>query len=434
MLQAAGWTPEQIAQFPVDDESLDGAIINGLKPDEAYKMYTESQKPFTLKPGEERRVGGKVVASLPAMEGVTYKETPDGLIALPTKLPSGGGSGLVGGPRGSAGGGAVADALKTNPGALKDGAFARSQPGYAGASGGFATFDTPQAGIAAQESLLRGSYVNKGFNTVNKIIDKYAPQGRENSSASVANYKKYVAQQAGVDINAPISPAQIPAVAKAMREFETGQTQGRGGGVKMGQVIPGTAKPAPAAKGVKPEDAARAYTAMEGTAAKYDKTIALAEKLLNSRSLDSIVGNVQGNLPEVVLGLSSQDAADALSDYNALIAVAGFQELQAMRDASPTGGALGQVSDKENKFLQQSAFASSRTQSEAKFRESLRNYIKLLRESKGRVLGAYERTFGTRFAPSTAAAPQPARPAATRAASPAGRSALPDDVRKKYGL
>jgi hypothetical protein len=184
----------------------------------------------------------------------------------------------------------------------------------------------------------------------------------------------------------------------------------------MGQVIPGTAKPAPAAKGVKSEDAARAYTAMEGTAAKYDKTIALAEKLLNSRSLDSIVGNVQGNLPEVVLGLSSQDAADALSDYNALIAVAGFQELQAMRDASPTGGALGQVSDKENKFLQQSAFASSRTQSEAKFRESLRNYIKLLRESKGRVLGAYERTFGTRFAPSAAPA------AAPRAAPAAGSS------------
>lgn len=134
--------------------------------------------------------------------------------------------------RGTAGGepakGGVAAALQTNPGALKDGAFAKSQPGYTGASGGFATFNTPQAGIAAQENLLRGSYVNKGFNTVNKIIDRYAPQGPENSAASVSNYKKYVAQKAGVDINAPITAAQIPAVAKAMREFETGQTQGRG--------------------------------------------------------------------------------------------------------------------------------------------------------------------------------------------------------------
>jgi len=33
--------------------------------------------------------------------------------------------------------GGVAAALQTNPGALKDGAFAKSQPGYTGASGGF---------------------------------------------------------------------------------------------------------------------------------------------------------------------------------------------------------------------------------------------------------------------------------------------------------
>jgi hypothetical protein len=140
----------------------------------------------------------------------------------------------VGGPRGTAGGapakGSVAAALQTNPGALKDGAFAKSQPGYTGASGGFATFDTPQAGIAAQERLLANAYVGKGFNTIDKIINRYAPQGPENSAASVSNYKKYVARKAGVDINAPISPAQIPVVAQAMREFETGNTSGGGRG------------------------------------------------------------------------------------------------------------------------------------------------------------------------------------------------------------
>jgi len=141
---------------------------------------------------------------------------------------------VVPGARGTAGGapakGGVAAALQTNPGALKDGAFAKSQAGYTGASGGFATFDTPQAGIAAQENLLRGSYVNKGFNTIDKIINRYAPQGPENSAASVSNYKKYVAQKAGVDINTPISAAQIPVVAQAMREFETGNTSGAGRG------------------------------------------------------------------------------------------------------------------------------------------------------------------------------------------------------------
>ena len=161
--------------------------------------------------------------------------------------------------------------------------------------------------------------------------------------------------------------------------------------IRFGEAIPGTGK------GEKV--AAEALNAMEGVTAKYDKTIALAERLLKNPALDGIIGNIQGNIPETVLGLSSQAAANALSDYNALISVAGFQELQAMRDASPTGGALGQVSDSENRLLQQSAFASSRTQSEAKFRESLKTYLKLLRESKARVEKAYERTYGSRFAP-----------------------------------
>jgi hypothetical protein len=326
-----------------------------------------------------------------AAEDITYVRGPnDEVIPMPKTVPGTGG--LVGGAP-SGGGSPVARALQTNPGALKDGPFARSQPGYAGASGGFATFKTPEDGVRAQESLLRSAYVGKGFNTIDKIVNRYAPQGPENSAASVANYKSYIAQRTGIDINTPITPAQVPAVAAAMREFETGNKPGRAGGVniQMGQPIPGTGK------GEKV--AAEALTAMEGVAAKYDKTIALAERLLKNPALDGIIGNVQGNIPETALSLLSQDAANALSDYNALLAVAGFQELQAMRDASPTGGALGQVSDSENKLLQQSAFASSRTQSETKFRESLKTYMKLLRESKARVEKAYERTYGQRFAP-----------------------------------
>jgi hypothetical protein len=290
-----------------------------------------------------------------------------------------------------------ASALTTNPGALKDGAFARSQPGYAGARGAFATFDTPEAGVRAQENLLRSAYVGKGFNTIDKIVNRYAPPGPENSGASVSNYKSYIAQRTGLDVNAPISPAQVPAVAAAMREFETGQRPGAAPAAGAGQ-LKGPVKGEGTATA-----SAQAYNAMEATTAKYDGTIERAKRLLNNPALDTIIGNVQGNIPEMALSLYSQEAANALSDYNELLAVAGFQELQAMRDASPTGGALGQVSDSENKLLQQSAFASSRTQDETKFRQSLRNYIKRLEDSKRRVEGAYERTFGGRFAPGGAA-------------------------------
>jgi len=201
-----------------NDKQLEQRIAELTTGDETYQV---SAPKYAGAPGG---MGATEVAGtrVKAPQGITYIKTDTGdIVAMPTKT---GGSTAT--PSGAPGKGSVAAALQTNPGALKDGAFAKSQPGYTGASGGFATFNTPQAGIAAQENLLRGSYVNKGFNTVSKIIDRYAPQGPENSAASVSNYKKYVAQKAGVDINAPITAAQIPAVAKAMREFETGNTSG----------------------------------------------------------------------------------------------------------------------------------------------------------------------------------------------------------------
>jgi hypothetical protein len=143
-----------------------------------------------------------------------------------------------------------------------------------------------------------------------------------------------------------------------------------------------------------------AFTAMEAASARYDETISVAKRLLANPDLDMILGNIQGNIPETALSVVSQGAANALADYNTLLTTAGFQELQAMRDASPTGGALGQVAVEENKMLQKSAFSSSRAQSEAKFKQAVRDYISRLERSRSRVVGAYDRQFGERFMPS----------------------------------
>lgn len=113
-----------------------------------------------------------------------------------------------------------------NHGAIRDGAWAQAQPGYTGKdANGFATFTTPGAGITAQEKLLRTNYLGKGINTVNDIVDKYAP-AKENSPESQAAYKKYVASQLGVAPDQPISGQQLRPLAAAMRNFETGQTGG----------------------------------------------------------------------------------------------------------------------------------------------------------------------------------------------------------------
>lgn len=361
--------------------------------------------------GEATEVPGSRIAVAQGMQYV--KDDQGNVFAMPSK--TGGGFDTSAPTAGAPGKGGVAAALQTNPGALKDGAFAKSQAGYTGASGGFATFKTPEDGARAQENLLRTAYVNKGFNTIDKIINRYAPQGPENSAASVSNYKKYVARQTGIDMSAPIAANQIPAVAKAMREFETGQTQGRGT----------AAGPTPVIKGTAP---AKARSAALGAKSKYDNTIAVARRLLKNPALNGILGNIQGNIPDTALSVVSQDAADALSDYNNLLTIAGFQELQTMRDNSPTGGALGQVSDSENKMLQQSAFASSRTQSEAKFRRSLLDYIARLEGSRDRVLRAYEDQFGERLGGGGKA---PAKPAAGKKTP---TSTLSAETRAKYGL
>jgi hypothetical protein len=246
-----GGLKEVVASLPADPAQFsEWQRQTGIKTVEAAKRYKNN--PMQQNLGTTTRVlnvpeyGGGPAQVVPGSEAaVTIKPTVlnvegiGGVIVDPNTgrgFPIAAGQtggytppGIVGGPRGGGGGAAtpVATALQTNPGAIRDGAFARSQPGYAGASGGFATFNTPQEGAAAQENLLRKDYVGKGFNTINKIVSRYAPPGGENPPAAVANYKKYVAQQTGIDMDAPITAAQVPAVAEAMRQFETGQRPAR---------------------------------------------------------------------------------------------------------------------------------------------------------------------------------------------------------------
>ena len=54
----------------------------------------------------------------------------------------------------------------------------------------------------------------------------------------------------------------------------------------------------------------------------------------------------------VLANIPATEARALRNDLDTIRANIGFEELQAMRDASPTGGALGQVSEMENRLLQ----------------------------------------------------------------------------------
>jgi hypothetical protein len=89
----------------------------------------------------------------------------------------------------------------------------------------FQRFSTPQEGIAAQQAQLQ-RYMGRGLNNVSSIVETYAPRqsrGGDNTDAQVDNYISYVSKRLGVDPTQPLSPAIIPQLSEAMREFETGR-------------------------------------------------------------------------------------------------------------------------------------------------------------------------------------------------------------------
>lgn len=111
-----------------------------------------------------------------------------------------------------------------NAGNIQDGEFAKSQSGYVGADGnGFAMFKTPDAGEQAQERLLRDSYLAKGYNTINKIIERYNPRSdKRNTPEVMQNYKTFVADRLGIGVNDKIDASMVGTLAEAQRAFETG--------------------------------------------------------------------------------------------------------------------------------------------------------------------------------------------------------------------
>lgn len=119
------------------------------------------------------------------------------------------------------------NARNNNPGNIKDGPFARNLPGYKGSDGTFAIFETPETGKDALERLL-SSYVNRGFNTVSKIVERYSPVG-ENSSETVKNYINNVAKRLGVDPNQEIGLDKIEQLVRAISAFEGKEVFATGG-------------------------------------------------------------------------------------------------------------------------------------------------------------------------------------------------------------
>jgi hypothetical protein len=83
----------------------------------------------------------------------------------------------------------------------------------------------------------------------------------------------------------------------------------------------------------------------------------------------------------------------AQEKYNSIVARGGFKELADMRASSPTGGALGNVSNQEGQYLRDAFAAIGRTQSRDDLAAALKEAAKRVRESKERIREAYDMTY-----------------------------------------
>jgi hypothetical protein len=108
-----------------------------------------------------------------------------------------------------------------NPGNIEDGPFAQKLPGYIGSDGRFAKFASLDDGNAAMETLLR-SYGNRGFNTPDAIVNRWAPPSDNNPTKA---YAANIAKALGVDPTTKIdlnNPQTMATIRTAMTRQENG--------------------------------------------------------------------------------------------------------------------------------------------------------------------------------------------------------------------
>lgn len=106
-------------------------------------------------------------------------------------------------------------------------------------------------------------------------------------------------------------------------------------------------------------------------------------------------GNVwnTGFTGSLLSAVPGKPAYDLKQNIETLIANAGFDTLQEMRDNSPTGGALGQVSERELSLLQSAAQNLLQSQSQEQFQQNLTLFEQQRARSFANMQAAYEQDY-----------------------------------------
>ena len=194
-----------------------------------------------------------------------------------------------------------------------------------------------------------------------------------------------------------ISAGEQARLGQSERHFQQGLTQGAiPAGYRMNSTGTLEAMPGgPTTVALAPKDLQareakfpQATSSVKTFDSSADELVRDLTALKNSPGLSSITGVAAGRMP----GLTSEGrAAEAL--YKKIQARGGFSELQNLRNASPTGGALGNVSNQEGQQLKSAFAAIDRTQDAPDVIRAIDDAITKVQGGKQRIRDAYDMTY-----------------------------------------
>lgn len=99
----------------------------------------------------------------------------------------------------------------------------RYNPAFKGVTGkdsrGFAIFKTYYHGLRAMRILIQ-NYIKKGYNTIDKIVNRYAPAADQNQPDK---YAAFVSNQTKIPRDQILKPDQAEILIPAMVKMETGK-------------------------------------------------------------------------------------------------------------------------------------------------------------------------------------------------------------------
>jgi hypothetical protein len=104
-----------------------------------------------------------------------------------------------------------------------------------------------------------------------------------------------------------------------------------------------------------------------------------------------------GFMAQLSGGIGGTPAHDLKNTLDTIRANIGFDKLQEMRENSKTGGALGQVSELENKLLQAVWSSVEQSQSEEQLIANLDRVDRQVKESWKRIREAYKKDYGVEY-------------------------------------